>query len=497
MILMYHKVAATAPTQWWVEAAAFYAQMLALQNRIVVYLDDYEPNNSRHVVITFDGVYENVLHYAAPILRHFGYPFELFVTSAYIGRDNTFDFGEPECAFASEQSLLKLAEAGGRLQWHGERHIKLTHSRTASDWEQGVRELTVPKYLQSLDPTGFKWLAFPHGEFSPDIYDEVKNRFSGALSCHQGDDVDRYKLNRITVTNSSKLGESTLCAIVVSHNYGSYLSEAVESVLQQTRLPDSILIVDDASADNTAEIGSRYAELHPDLIRFIRNDTRLGIVGTFNRAVALTESSYVCFLGADNKLASNYFEMTTTLLERGPESLAIAYTDFLLFGPNAQEEYLRHDVSRRGRIIEGKLFEVRFPDFTFDALGKGNFIHGSSVYRRSAFDVVGGYFDAGNRPEDANLFRRMIAAGYSASRAKDTWLEYRQHSDHQANVISRIRGELDFYRVYAKRLELKVQTLEKTFGLLSPLIKALSSFERLCFDVSVRAVRYWRRRFKP
>ena len=64
-------------------------------------------------MITFDGVYKNVLTYAAPILRDFGYPFELFVTSDYVGKDNSFDSPEPKADFASIKDLKELVACGG------------------------------------------------------------------------------------------------------------------------------------------------------------------------------------------------------------------------------------------------------------------------------------------------------------------------------------------------------------------------------------------------
>src|SRR5687768_4653453 len=95
MILLYHKVALEAATEWWVSADAFDRQMAALSAYEVVHLADYDFANPRHVVITFDGVYENVYDYAFPLLRKWGYPFELFVTGDYIGGDNAFDAIEP------------------------------------------------------------------------------------------------------------------------------------------------------------------------------------------------------------------------------------------------------------------------------------------------------------------------------------------------------------------------------------------------------------------
>lgn len=492
MILMYHKVDLTSPTMWWVDVMNFYRHMCSLSGKDIVYLDDYDSENERHVVITFDGVYSNILKYAAPIMKRFGYPFELFITSEYIGLENEFDRVEPAARFAGIDELSELISMGGRLQWHTRSHCSLKISRDNPDWALIEHELSIPDEIKQLDPMGFSWFAYPYGDFSSDVIEEVAKKFKGALSCNQGNRFDVFTLNRITALNSPLPNTKSVCVIVVSYNYGMYLAEAVESVLRQTMLPDSIIIVDDASTDNSREIGEKYASLYPGLITFLRNDKNLGIVKTFNKAVFTSTSDYICILGADNRLSSNYLEAAyTSILSTGSD---VAYTDFRLFGEFAHEEYLRHALDRQGRIIEDQYYEIVFPEFSTSAMLQGNFIHGSSLYSRAAFNAVGGYKDRmPGKPEDANLFKRMIASRFRATKVEDTWLEYRQHSLSQANIISRLEGEVEFLRFYSSRLSLKVKTLEVSFGLLSPLVKMLSAIEVQLFRISMKVARTWRR----
>ena len=210
----------------------------------------------------------------------------------------------------------------------------------------------------------------------------------------------------------------------------------MESVLRQTRPVDEIIISDDCSSDNTAEIGQKYAEDHPGLISFFRNSRNLGIVDNFNKAVDMATGDYICVLGADNRLLRSYLEATSALLD-ADDRLAIAYTDFVLFGPRAYEELLIFRPDFKGEAKE-KDFVISFPDFDQRAIKvlfkKGNFIHGSSLYRKTAFLQAGGYRQQLDTPEDYNLFQRMIKLGWSAQRVPLPLLEYRQHSLNQANI---------------------------------------------------------------
>lgn len=458
-ILMYHKVFLDSPTMWWVNVDNFYRQMLDIQNKKVVYLDDYNPINPDLIVITFDGVYKNVLDYALPILDKFNYPFELFISSDYIGINNSFDVPEPLASFVDIEDLKLMVARNGRLQWHTRSHPDLTNDTNADDL---LRELEVPDDLQKLDDKGFKWFAYPYGKFNETVLKKAKEKFHGAVSCHQGNGTDIYQLNRVTVTNETTFKKATVAVIIPSYNYGAFLAEAVESVLRQTRKPDEILITDDASTDNTFEIANFFQAQYPHLIKVNRNEENLGIVKNFNKGVSLTTSDYITFLGADNRFRSDYIEKTATILDIYTD-VGIAYSDYALFGARAKLVYDNFPEKQRGLIKADKFFIISYPDFNEESkrelLTVGNFIHGSSMYRRQAFNQVGGYVENSNTPEDYNLFLRMIKAGWNAKRVPFPILEYRQHSKEQANIRLTSFSELQIYKELNEALRIEVQQL--------------------------------------
>ena len=448
MILMYHKIHPDNPTMWWVTVNNFYRQMAEIKSRKVVYLQDYNVNDPNQVVITFDGVYKNILEYALPILKHFKYPFELFLTSNYIGLDNEFDAVEPNAPFANTQELLVLVKGGGRLQWHTQSHPNL---KNIKDIALIDKELTVPQELIDLDCNGFNWFAYPYGEFNDVVLTEVKKRFKGAVSCIQGNDTEQYILNRVTVTNETQLRENSIACIIASYNYGDYLVEAVESVLRQTILPNEILISDDCSDDDTQLIAEGYMKKYPDLIRYNRNKKNLGIIDHFNKAISLTKSEYIFFLGADNRILSNYIEECAGVLDK-KSVIGIAYTDYAFFGTRAKLAYEAIYDEWKGEIRQNTYYQVNFPAYKtneelMEGMKRNSFIHGSSMYRRKAFNSIGGYLKS-NSAEDYILFKRMIYNGWIAKKASKTNLEYRQHSFAQINNVVSLHNTLNFYRQF-------------------------------------------------
>lgn len=463
MILLYHKIDTENKTEWWVSADTFYRQLVQLSGKKVVYLDQYDPNNPDHVVITFDGVYKNILRYAAPLLQQFGYPFELFVTGDTIGKDNEFDSVEPPCPFADTNDLKQLVAMGGRLQWHTKTHRDIT----TLDNSELKNEIIAPAAIKKLDPKGFKWFGYAYGKFDERAQALVKEHYAGGLSCDQGTFKDKTIWPRVIVTEQTALTDKKISVIITSYNYGHFLVEAIESVLRQTYLPDEILLSDDASTDHTHEIMQAYKRQYPHLIKVNRNKTNMGIEAHFNLAVSKTKGDIVGLLGADNRYPSNYLaEGLKTLLKN--DKTAIAYTDFALFGNRAESMYSQFYKTYQGERLDFGVFIVNFPKFTPKnreiLLHDRNFIHGSSLYLRQAFDESGGYQSRGGESssssEDYTLFRSMIQKGWQAAKVEDVYLEYRQHSAEQANQQFSYFSELAFLRKQFQLVQAMVEEKE-------------------------------------
>ena len=459
MILLYHKVYPEAPTEYWVTADDFWRQMEELRRFRVVHLDDYDPTNPHQAVVTFDGVYDNVATYATPILRAFGYPFELFVVGDHVGGDNAFDQpAEPATRFAERSQLERMVGLGGRLQWHSRTHpdlASLSRPEAISD------ELTVPDWLRRLDPSGFGWFAYPHGRISEAVLEQTKLRFRGALGSLEADSDSRYLLPRLTVKCETRFSTTRVSLVIANYNYARFAAEAIESALRQTVAPDEILFVDDCSQDDSIEVAERYQ----DRVRIVRNHRNLGIVENFNKAVSLTSGDYVCFLGADNRLRSDYIEKCKRALDLNPRA-AVAYTNEFIFGPRAEVAY-RQERNRQGfhslPYWAGVYFRdsPQFTDETRAAMTHESCMHGSSMFRRSAFDQVGGYRD-GTDPEDFDLFRRIVEAGWSGVLCPEYMLEYRQHSGEQANAQFNLGVELASVRRLAREQKATIERLKAT-----------------------------------
>ena len=195
MILMYHKVAPETPTMWWVAPEVFARQLESLRHRRFVYLDDYSSPDTE-AVVTFDDAYENVHRYALPVLAAQSIPFEVFVIGNRVGAWNEWDPGEPPTRHMTDAQLQDVVRSQGRLQWHTHSHPELNLVETV-DIE---RELQVPADLRRrFEPPHFTWFSYPGGSFDSRVLRLARQHFAGAVSVFQGDESDRWQLNRFEV----------------------------------------------------------------------------------------------------------------------------------------------------------------------------------------------------------------------------------------------------------------------------------------------------------
>ncbi|MDD2308839.1 MAG: glycosyltransferase family 2 protein [Desulfuromonadaceae bacterium] len=90
---------------------------------------------------------------------------------------------------------------------------------------------------------------------------------------------------------------------IPTYNYGNYIAETVESVLNQSFSDFELLIVDDCSNDQTKAIVESYARRDPR-IRFITNEVNLGMVENWNLCLLLAKGEYIKFVFGDDLLTS-------------------------------------------------------------------------------------------------------------------------------------------------------------------------------------------------
>ena len=105
-----------------------------------------------------------------------------------------------------------------------------------------------------------------------------------------------------------------LAVILSNFNHGRYLPESLGSLLGQSRKADEIIIVDDASSDNSVELLNDYASRYPE-IKLVCNENNRGYLANGQSALNLMESDYFFAASADDIYLPDFFQKSMALLE--------------------------------------------------------------------------------------------------------------------------------------------------------------------------------------
>lgn len=104
-----------------------------------------------------------------------------------------------------------------------------------------------------------------------------------------------------------------ITAIIPCYNAESYLAEAIESVLAQTRPVDEIVVVDDCSTDDSRAIARRYP------VTILQTPSNRGHAAARNLGIEASRGDVIAWLDADDYWEPNHCEVVVALMERYPE----------------------------------------------------------------------------------------------------------------------------------------------------------------------------------
>jgi len=189
--------------------------------------------------------------------------------------------------------------------------------------------------------------------------------------------------------------------IIPCYNYGHFLDDCLSAVTGQTRGDFAVLLMDNASTDDTAEKAAEWMRRDPR-IRYQRNDINIGMLKNMERGYELTHADYVVILPADDLWAPEFLAETCNALDRNPQC-TYAWTGW---------GACRHPDDFMGKMTTVP-HEESGPVDDMPFLTLQNYIPLSfGVFRRRACDQAGGLF-AHFLPQlgDLYLWMRLSALG--------------------------------------------------------------------------------------
>lgn len=222
--------------------------------------------------------------------------------------------------------------------------------------------------------------------------------------------------------------EKKISIIMGVFNCANTLSEAIESIINQTYTNWVFIICDDGSSDNTYKIAKRYETLYPGHFVVVKNEQNLGLNKTLNKCLDLADGDYVARMDGDDISVPVRFEKEVEVLNQHPE-YAIVSSHMVTFDENGEW----------GCIKTLETPEIRdFPTHV------PMFCHAPCMIRREAFLDVQGYTEDKRllRVEDYNLWYKFYAKGYRGYNIQEPLYKMRDDRNalHRRTPQARING---------------------------------------------------------
>lgn len=110
---------------------------------------------------------------------------------------------------------------------------------------------------------------------------------------------------------------------MATYNGAKFLPEQLQSILDQTRQPDELIITDDNSTDETLEVIKSFSENAPFVVRYSQNIKNLGYAGNFNEALMQSTGDLVFLSDQDDVWFSGKLAYLEEMAEMHPDKLVI------------------------------------------------------------------------------------------------------------------------------------------------------------------------------
>jgi len=213
--------------------------------------------------------------------------------------------------------------------------------------------------------------------------------------------------------------------VIPAYNAGNYLAEAIESVLAQSEAALEIIVVDDGSTDNTAEV-ARHHDVH-----LISQDNQ-GISGAMNTGVSAATGEFIASLDADDLWLPNKLELQLQALRSQPQlDMVFAHTEQFLC-PTLEGTQHKLHIPEELRILPGYSSQ-------------------SMLIRREPFFRVGLFNTAYKIGDFLEWYSRAQDAGLTSTMLPDILSRRRVHGSNTG--VKQKMSQVDYLRILKASLD--------------------------------------------
>lgn len=212
--------------------------------------------------------------------------------------------------------------------------------------------------------------------------------------------------------------------VLPTFNGARYLAEAIDSCLSQTYQDIELIVVDDASTDETASV---LQAIEDPRVSCFKNPVNLGLPRSLNVGFANSRGQYLTWTSDDNLYQPTAVETMVAYLEEHPE-VAFVYADYAV-------------IDEEGSLVN--TLQLPPPE----SLQECCCIGACFLYRRAVYEMVGEYDPAMTLAEDYDYWLRVYRQ-FRMARISELLYKYRKHKrslttqeglDRQQRAVEKVR----------------------------------------------------------
>ncbi len=222
------------------------------------------------------------------------------------------------------------------------------------------------------------------------------------------------------------------------------IDRAIESILIQSYKNFNLILIDDASTDNSLILAKKWKNRDKRIFLII-NDKKIGLASSLNKAIKLYPNSFLARMDADDYALSNRLKYQMKFLKKF-NSIDVIGTSIYI-NSKKKKNYLRLN-SNHNKII-ANVYKMM------------PFAHPTIVMRFDAFNSVNGYKNI-PRTQDLDLFYRMLEKKIKFHNLKIPLLIYKTSNKKIKKIFNSLKIRL-FYEFKAKKFKMCILCIAYTF----------------------------------
>ena len=236
------------------------------------------------------------------------------------------------------------------------------------------------------------------------------------------------------MVNNLNMNKPLISVILPVYNAELYVSESIQSILNQTYTNFELIVINDGSTDRSEEC---ILEFKDERIRYFKNQTNLELIDTLNLGLELVQGEYIARMDADDIANPLRFEKQVTILNQFPEYGIVGSFAELIGDASGDLRYVEED-----------------QDIRYALLTHNPFIH-STVMIKSSFIVNKGLRFEKNKlhVEDYDLWIRILTYTKGII-IPESLIKYRIHSNQVSSIYKELQelNTLELQKKYFKAI---------------------------------------------